>query len=231
MVGAGSAGCVLADRLIGGRRRGGAARSRPARLAPVDPRARWHPEAALQSAGQLELRHPTRARLAAARSIGRAAACSAAPVDQRHAVRPRQSRRLRQLVADGLPRLERRGCCRYFKSIERYAPGEPEQRGKGGPMLVEDYRTILPVTHRFVEAAQQAGIPFDQGSQRRASRKASAIARCRATAASAARPHRRSWRGEAAGRTCASRPRRSPLRMLFEGTRCVGVPSARWRAK
>ena len=27
-------------------------------------------------------------------------------------------------------------------------------------MAVEDYRTILPLTHRFVKAAQQAGIPF-----------------------------------------------------------------------
>ena len=48
----------------------------------------------------------------------------------------------------------------YFKSIERYAPGDAGQRGKGGPILVEDYRTTLDLTHRFVEAAQQAGLPF-----------------------------------------------------------------------
>ena len=46
----------------------------------------------------------------------------------------------------------------HFKSIERYAPGAAEQRGKSGPILVEDYRTTLPLTHRFVDAAQQAGI-------------------------------------------------------------------------
>jgi choline dehydrogenase len=45
----------------------------------------------------------------------------------------------------------------YFKKSERYAPGDAEYRGKSGPLLVEDYRTILPLTHRFVEAAQQAG--------------------------------------------------------------------------
>jgi len=45
----------------------------------------------------------------------------------------------------------------YFKKSERYGPGDPEYRGKGGPLLVEDYRTILPLTHRFVEAAQQVG--------------------------------------------------------------------------
>jgi choline dehydrogenase len=48
----------------------------------------------------------------------------------------------------------------YFKSIERYAPGDDAHRGKSGPLLIEDYRTILPLTHRFVEAAQQAGFPF-----------------------------------------------------------------------
>ena len=48
----------------------------------------------------------------------------------------------------------------YFKSIERYAPGDGAHRGKSGPLLIEDYRTVLPLTHRFVEAAQQAGFPF-----------------------------------------------------------------------
>ena len=48
----------------------------------------------------------------------------------------------------------------YFKKSERYGPGDTEYRGKSGPLLVEDYRTILPLTHRFVEAAQQAGFPL-----------------------------------------------------------------------
>jgi choline dehydrogenase-like flavoprotein len=45
----------------------------------------------------------------------------------------------------------------FFKKSENYASGDPEYRSKGGPLPVEDYRTILPLTHRFVEAAQQAG--------------------------------------------------------------------------
>jgi choline dehydrogenase len=45
----------------------------------------------------------------------------------------------------------------YFKKSEHYAGGDTQYRGKGGPLLVEDYRTILPLTHRFVEAAQKAG--------------------------------------------------------------------------
>jgi choline dehydrogenase len=48
----------------------------------------------------------------------------------------------------------------YFKKSENYAAGDPEYRSKGGPLPVEDYRTILPLTHRFVEAAQQAGFPL-----------------------------------------------------------------------
>jgi choline dehydrogenase len=51
-------------------------------------------------------------------------------------------------------------CLPFFRSIERYAPGDAQYRGKSGSLLIEDYRTILPLTHRFVEAAQQAGFPF-----------------------------------------------------------------------
>ncbi|HVZ00648.1 MAG TPA: GMC family oxidoreductase N-terminal domain-containing protein [Dongiaceae bacterium] len=49
----------------------------------------------------------------------------------------------------------------YFKSIEDYEGGDPRYRGRSGPMRIEDYRTILPITHRFVEAARQAGFRFN----------------------------------------------------------------------
>jgi choline dehydrogenase len=48
-----------------------------------------------------------------------------------------------------------------FKRSERYAGGDDDYRGRDGPMQVEDYRTILPLTHRFVEAARQAGFTFN----------------------------------------------------------------------
>ena len=49
----------------------------------------------------------------------------------------------------------------YFRSSETYRNGgDPDYRGTSGPLQVEDYRTILPLTHRFVEAAQQAGHIF-----------------------------------------------------------------------
>ncbi len=49
----------------------------------------------------------------------------------------------------------------FFKQSERYEGGDHEFRGRGGPLVVEDYRTILPLTHHFVTAAQQAGHPHN----------------------------------------------------------------------
>ncbi|MBW6401154.1 GMC family oxidoreductase N-terminal domain-containing protein [Roseomonas sp. HJA6] len=49
----------------------------------------------------------------------------------------------------------------FFRRSETYRNGgDPEYRGTDGPLQVEDYRTILPLTHRFIEAAQRAGHPF-----------------------------------------------------------------------
>src|ERR1700680_1189136 len=49
----------------------------------------------------------------------------------------------------------------FFKKSETYrGKGDPEFRSRGGPLIVEDYRTILDLTHAFVEAARQAGFPF-----------------------------------------------------------------------
>ena len=48
-----------------------------------------------------------------------------------------------------------------FKRSERYSGGDNGFRGRDGPLIVEDYRTILPLTHHFVSAAQQAGHPLN----------------------------------------------------------------------
>jgi choline dehydrogenase len=49
----------------------------------------------------------------------------------------------------------------YFKQAESYrGAGEDDYRGRRGPLVVEDYPTVLPLTHKFVEAAQQAGFPL-----------------------------------------------------------------------
>ena len=63
--------------------------------------------------------------------------------------------------------LERRGwsfddVLPFFRKSEDYQQkGDPSVRGQGGPLKVEDYRTILPLTHQFVKAAQEAGFPFN----------------------------------------------------------------------
>ncbi|MCR9070614.1 MAG: GMC family oxidoreductase N-terminal domain-containing protein [Alphaproteobacteria bacterium] len=49
----------------------------------------------------------------------------------------------------------------HFKASECYMNGgDPEYRGGEGPLKVRDYDTVLPLTHRFVRAAQEAGHPF-----------------------------------------------------------------------
>ncbi len=49
----------------------------------------------------------------------------------------------------------------HFRGAETYLNGgDPEFRGRDGPLAVRDYDTILPLTHRFVRAAQEAGHAF-----------------------------------------------------------------------
>jgi choline dehydrogenase len=111
----------------------------------------------------------------------------------------------------------------YFKKSEHYVQkGDPEVRGQGGPLKVEDYRTILPLTHRFVEAAQQAGFPFNpdlNGKQREGVGYSQMTRRGR-------------LRGSTAQTFLREARRRPNLRveteaqggrLLFEGKRCVGA--------
>ena len=111
----------------------------------------------------------------------------------------------------------------FFKQAEHYVQkGDPAVRGQGGPLKVEDYRTVLPLTHRFVEAAQQAGFPFNpdlNGTQRYGVGYSQMTRRGR-------------WRGSTA-RTFLREARGRPNlrvetdaqtgRLLFEGRRCIGV--------
>ena len=47
----------------------------------------------------------------------------------------------------------------YFRRMESNRRGEDEWRGSGGPHSVEDLNVHSPLTHAWVKAAQQAGIP------------------------------------------------------------------------
>jgi choline dehydrogenase len=111
----------------------------------------------------------------------------------------------------------------FFKQAETYAQkGDPAVRGQDGPLKVEDYRTILPLTHRFVEAAQQAGFPFNpdlNGTQRYGVGYSQMTRRGR-------------WRGSTAQTFLRDARHRQNLhietgaqsgRLLFEAKRCVGV--------
>jgi choline dehydrogenase len=110
----------------------------------------------------------------------------------------------------------------YFRRSEHYAAGDAEYRGKGGPLLVEDYRTILPLTHRFVEAAQQAGFKYTADYNGAAQEGVGYSQMTR----------RGRFRGSTA-RTFLAEARRRPnlrvevkavaTRLLIDGRRCTGV--------
>jgi choline dehydrogenase len=110
----------------------------------------------------------------------------------------------------------------FFKKSEHYAPGDEEYRGKGGPLLVEDYRTILPLTRRFVEAAQEAGFAFTRDYN----------AAVQEGVGYAQMTRRGRFRGSTA-RTFLAEARHRPnlrvetkavaTRLLFTGRRCTGV--------
>jgi choline dehydrogenase len=110
-----------------------------------------------------------------------------------------------------------------FKRSESYVQGgDSEFRGTDGPLTVEDYRTILPMTHRFVEAAQQAGHPltkdYNAGQQQGVGY--SQMTRRGRFRASTAQTFLRSVRGHP-NLQIITAARAGQL--LFEGKRCVGV--------
>jgi len=110
----------------------------------------------------------------------------------------------------------------YFKSIERYAPHAAEDRGKSGPILVEDYRTILHLTHRFVDAAQQAGIALTKDLNGRVPEGVgySQMSRNGRFRGSTARTFLAQVRGRANLRITTNA---YATKLLFEGRRCVGA--------
>ena len=111
----------------------------------------------------------------------------------------------------------------YFMKSEEYIQGgDTEVRGQGGPLKVEDYRTILPLTHRFVEAAQQAGFPFnpDLNGKTRYGVGYSQMTRRGRFRGSTAQTYLR----EAKGRPNLTVETNAQAgKLLFEGKRCVGA--------
>ena len=155
---------------VGDRRLGDPARGGADRLVSVDPHPRRHAQAAAQSAGELELHDR------AGEELGRAPPRLAARpharrhlVDQRHALCARRAGRLRQLGADGLPRLElrRRAAVlpqgrdlRAGRRSRGARPGRPAQ-GRGLPHH--------PAAHPPLrEGGAGGGLPVQSRPQRQA---------------------------------------------------------------
>ncbi|MGD0108059.1 MAG: GMC family oxidoreductase N-terminal domain-containing protein [Rhodopila sp.] len=111
----------------------------------------------------------------------------------------------------------------YFRKSESYKQGtDAEYRGTDGPLKVEDYRTILPLTHRFIEGAQQAGYKFSKDLN---GREQEGVGYSQMT-------RKGKWRGSTAQTFLKEAQGRPNLRveteavatsLLFEGKRCVGV--------
>jgi choline dehydrogenase len=110
----------------------------------------------------------------------------------------------------------------FFRKSETYASGgDPAFRGTDGPLPVEEYPSVLPVTHHFVEAAQQAGYALhDYNGRTQEGVGYSQLTR------------RGRWRGSTAATYLKQARHRPNLRvetdalaasLELEGTRCTGV--------
>ena len=110
----------------------------------------------------------------------------------------------------------------YFKLSESYDGGDDALRGRDGPLSVEDHLTVLPLTHDFVAAARQAGFPFNADNNGARQEGASYTQMTR----------RRRFRGSTA-RTYLARARKRPglkvvtnaqaTGLILDGKRCTGV--------
>ncbi|HUC19266.1 MAG TPA: GMC family oxidoreductase N-terminal domain-containing protein [Acetobacteraceae bacterium] len=109
-----------------------------------------------------------------------------------------------------------------FKKSEDAESGDAEFRGKGGPLRVESYRTILPLTHRFVEAAREAGFSFNADLNGRAQEGVgySQMTRRGRFRASTARTFLAAAKGRPNLRIETDA---LATRLLLEGARCTGV--------
>lgn len=109
----------------------------------------------------------------------------------------------------------------FFRKSETYRNGgDPSVRGTDGPLQVEDYRTILPLTHRFIEAAQQAGHPFrdDLNGAEQEGVGYSQMTRVGRWRGSTARTYLR-----AAGDRVRVVTEAQVARLIFDGRRCIGA--------
>ena len=110
----------------------------------------------------------------------------------------------------------------YFMKSENYVSGAGPNRARGGPLQIEDYRTILPLTHRFVEAAQQAGFALspDLNGPKQEGVGYSQMSRNGRFRGSTATTFLRQARGRANLRIETNAV---ATQLMFDGKRCTGV--------
>ena len=111
----------------------------------------------------------------------------------------------------------------FMKSEDFRGSGSDEKyRSRGGPLVVEDYRSVLPITDRFVEAAQQAGFPLtkDYNGAQQEGVSYSQMTRDHRFRASTAQ----TFLAEAKGRPNLEIITEAQTKtLIFEGTKCIGV--------
>ena len=111
----------------------------------------------------------------------------------------------------------------YLKSIETYQHGAGSHRGGDGPLSVQTYDTILPLTHRFVEAAQECGFAFSEdlnGAEPAEGVGYSQLSHQGRWRASTARSFLRQAQGRA---NLTIETDAMATRLAFDGRRCTGV--------
>ncbi|MGV6875656.1 GMC family oxidoreductase [Pseudochelatococcus sp. B33] len=110
----------------------------------------------------------------------------------------------------------------FFKSMERFEGGSDRFRGRDGPLKIEPYRTILPITHHLAKAAQETGFTLfpDLNAATGEGVGYSQMARDGRFRASSARAFLKPAMARANLRVEIDSMAR---RLLFEGRRCVGA--------
>ncbi len=115
----------------------------------------------------------------------------------------------------------------YFRRAETRQGGDPAVRGLTGPMSIEDPRSVHPLTHRFVDAAREMGLPlaedYNGGSSEGVA--LAQLTQRRGSRQSTARAYRPLARQGLRIRTGAF-----VTRLLLDGSRCTGA-AYRWRGE
>ncbi len=190
IVGAGSAGCVLANRLTEDAQRARAALgSRRLGQRPADPHPDRHRHDAEAWHARLGLSHRARAKPRRAQGRGHARqGAGRLVVDQRHRLHARRRRDYDRWAQKGALGWSYADVLPYFKRCETWIEGGSDIRGGDGPIGVEWARVADPIYNAWLEAGKAAGYPIDRTTTAAATPKALRAASTRSATAGARPP-------------------------------------------